>query len=444
MTADPLQRMLTYDELYSTVQMAPRRPAAVEGLVEASVAPAPVASSEPAWPKLHPNAFHGLAGDVVRTVGPYTEADPAAVLASLLTAAGASIGSGPHARAGHVKHPARLHVLIVGQTAKSRKGTSLAAARLVLDRADPRFMRERVMGGYGSGEALVDAVRDPDADGDNAAPDKRLLLTEPEYARVLRVGAREGSTLATHSRDAWDGSRLQARSRATTAVATGAHVALIGHITAEELRRYLTSSDVAGGTANRLLYVCARRAQLLPEPTEPPPADLDRLGRRLAVAITAARKVGTVTLAEDALPLWRQLYKQMADDEPGGLLGAVTARPEAQTLRLAVTYALLDDACQIRRSHLGAAWAMWSYCRDSAAYIFGDAIGDEVADKLLGAIRRAGPAGLDGRGQSSAFGRHLTAAQLDHARQVLEQRDLIITTTEATAGRSRLISRANR
>lgn len=392
------------------------------------------------WPTLDPAALYGLAGEVVRTLEPHTEADPVAVLASLLTAAGAAIGSGPHARAGHIRHPARLHAIIIGQTSKARKGTSMAAARLPLDRADAGFMTERVMGGYGSGEALVDAVRDPDDEGNKGARDKRLLIMEPEYARVLRVGAREGSTLTTHLRDAWDGSRLQARSRSATAVATGAHVSLIGHITAEELRRYLTSSDVAGGTANRLLYVCAKRSKLLPEPTEPDPRDLDRLGRRLAAAFTAARQVGTLTLADDALPLWRDLYRTMADDDPGGLLGAVTARPEAQTLRLAVTFALLDEARYIGRDHLTAAWALWSCSRDSAAHIFGDAIGDEVADKLLGAIRGAGFDGLDGTGQSAALGRHASAAQLDTARQLLEERGLVATTTEATAGRSRIVT----
>ena len=38
------------------------------------------------WPVLDDDAYHGLAGEIVRAIAPETEADPAAVLLSLLTA----------------------------------------------------------------------------------------------------------------------------------------------------------------------------------------------------------------------------------------------------------------------------------------------------------------------------------------------------------------------
>lgn len=168
---------------------------------------------------------------------------------------------------------------------------------------------------------------------------------------------------------------------------------------------------------------------------------LDRLGRRLAEAIANSCNIGTVHLSDAARPLWKRLYLEMAADEPGGLLGDVTARPEPQTLRLALIYALLDESAQICPSHISAAWALWRYSRASAAYIFGDALGDDVADRLLAAIRRAGPQGLDGTAQSAALGRHVPAARLDQARRLLEKRGLIDTTTEPTGGRPRVLSR---
>ena len=67
-------------------------PVAADPLV-ASVAY--VADKAP-WPVLPCAALHGLAGDVVRTIGPHSEADPAAILIQTLAAVGNIIGPQPH------------------------------------------------------------------------------------------------------------------------------------------------------------------------------------------------------------------------------------------------------------------------------------------------------------------------------------------------------------
>jgi hypothetical protein len=69
-------------------------------------------------------------------------------------------------------------------------------------------------------------------------------------------------------------------------------------------------------------------------------------------------------------------------------------------------------------------------------------LGDEIADRLLSAIRAAGPDGLDTTAQHRVFGGHLAASRLAHARAELEARGLIVTEQEETRGRSRLVSRA--
>ena len=53
-------------------------------------------------------------------------------------------------------------------------------------------------------------------------------------------------------------------------------------------------------------------------------------------------------------------------DGGDGLAGAVTARPEAQALRLSVVYAALDGSSTIKVPHLEAALAVWNYCEASA------------------------------------------------------------------------------
>lgn len=406
----------------------------------------------PPWPDLDPVALHGPAGLALEVLEPHTEADPAAVLVTLLAAWGAFVGPNVYAKAGHVHHPPRLSAVIVGDTAKARKGTSWGAARQALDHAALQFMADRVLGGFGSGEAVVDEVRDPqphedDEKADPGADDKRLIVYEPEFARVLKVCQRETSILSAVLRDAWDGTRLQTRARSKKAVATGHHIAVVGHITAPELRRNLVETEIAGGFANRLLWICARRSKRLPFGGEPDQTALADLGRLLGSRADQTRDFGRIEFDQDGREMWRSLYDDMADDDPGGMLGAITARPEPQTLRLAVTYALLDGKRKIGVDHIRAGWAVWQYSRASATFIWGDAVGDEIADSLLRAIRKAGPDGLDATAQRSVFSNNVKANRLTAAREDLERRGLIQTDTvppEGGKGRHRTVSRATR
>ena len=76
------------------------------------------------------------------------------------------------------------------------------------------------------------------------------------------------------------------------------------------------------------------------------------------------------------------------------MLGAIIGRTEAQVIRIALIYALLDQRDKIDLVHLEAAIAVWEYCEASARYIFGDALGDPIADEILQAVRQAGEEGL--------------------------------------------------
>ena len=50
----------------------------------------------PGWPVLADEAYHGLAGEAVRAIGPNTESDPADLLATILAKGGNAIGRGAH------------------------------------------------------------------------------------------------------------------------------------------------------------------------------------------------------------------------------------------------------------------------------------------------------------------------------------------------------------
>jgi hypothetical protein len=390
---------------------------------------------------LDPAASHGLAGRVVATLGPHTEADDGALLLTFLAAFGNAVGPGPRALVGAAEHPPRLNVLLVGETARARKGTAQAEVNKLVALAEPGWFAERVMGGLASGEGLIATVRDPATDDDTDAPvDKRLLVVEPEFARVLAVAAREGNTLSTVLRQAWDDGRLRNMTRKDPLRASGAHISIVGHITAEELLRRLSDTEVASGFANRFLLALVKRSKKLPEGGTLDPAALDDLAADTIEALTAARRVGIVRRSEAARELWAKAYEEFGDG--GGLAGALTARAEAQTLRLSVCYALLDGSPVVEPAHLEAALAVWSYCEASAYAIFGDALGDPIADRLLEALRQAGDDGLDTTAQSALFGRHVSADRRAQALALLEGKGLIVTETEETGGRPRLVSRA--
>lgn len=89
------------------------------------------------WPaSLAEEAFHGIAGEFVRLVRPETEADDAALLFSVLVALGSIIGRGPHYEVGGDRHYTNLFAVIVGQSAKARKGTSWGEVRRFVDLVD--------------------------------------------------------------------------------------------------------------------------------------------------------------------------------------------------------------------------------------------------------------------------------------------------------------------
>jgi hypothetical protein len=365
--------------------------------------------SDPPWPVLDPKALYGLAGEIVRVLEPHTEADPAALLVQLLVGFGSAVGPSPHAKVGGAQHPARLFAVVVGETAKSRKGQSWADTRQVLALADPAWAAESIVGGLSSGEGLIHHVaNEPDE------PGKTALVVEEEFARVLAVGGREGNIISQVIRQCWDDGNLRTMTKNPES-ATGAHVSIIGHVTLDELRRRLDHIDIANGFANRFLWVCARRSKRLPSGGNLDPEHLDALGAKLCSAITKARSVGEMQRTPEAERRWDDLYDVLADDDPGGLLGEAVARAEAQVLRLSATYALLDGADAIDVDHLEAAYALWQYCRNSAAYIFGDATGDPLVERIVAIVQRVGEGGVTRTELHKALGGHTKIRALDGA-----------------------------
>ncbi len=394
------------------------------------------------WPApLGPVALTGLAGDIVRTLAPHTESDPAALLFQFLTAFGNCVNGGPHFLVENTRHPGRLFTAIVGESAKARKGTSWQQIRALFEAADEAWAG-KITGGLSSGEGLIWAVRDPStSQGKNGAetvdegvPDKRLLVVEGELASVLKNIGRESNILSVVLRNAWDSGKLRTLTKSSPVTATGAHISVVGHITLPELRRTLAATDQQNGFANRFLWVCARRSQLLPDGGSLADQDHDRLCRRVALALAEARKVSRLTRTPDAGQLWHEIYAELADERPG-LAGAVTSRAEAQVLRLSLLYALLEGSPCIDREHLLAARECWRYCEDSARFIFGDKLDNAEAEVIRTALASAGERGLGRLEIIGLFSNHLSGRRLDDTLALLAGHGFAYERQEATGGR---------
>jgi hypothetical protein len=403
----------------------------------------PETLGERQWPDaLGEAAFQGLAGEIVRVIEPRTEADPVAVLASLLGAVGNAIGPTPLVRIGREKHRCNLNLVLVGRTAGARKGTSWSEARAVVGATDSVWL-ERVTGGLVSGEGLIWHVRDPRTqvaeDGaekvlDEGASDKRLLAFEAEFASVLSAASRDGSTLSPTLRNAWDGLPLRTLAKNAPAVATGAHVSVLAHITAEELRRGLSATEKASGFANRFIWLCVQRSRSLPHGAAIPDDELAPLVSRLRDAVMRARRVGSVERDRFARRRWEEVYDQLTEERPG-LTGAILARAAPQATRLSLVYALLDGAEKIRTEHVDAGLALWRYAEQSVIYIWGDSLGDPMADTLDQALRRAKKAGLTRTQIRDLFGRNAPASTIEPALGLLLRYGRAVVTSEETGGR---------
>jgi hypothetical protein len=368
------------------------------------------------WPAPpDPAAYHGLPGAIVEKIAPNTEADPVAILAQLLVACGAIVGRGAHFQIEATLHHPNEFAVLVGDSSKARKGSSFDHVAKLMNEADPSFT-SRLSTGLSSGEGLIWTLRDP-AGQDPGAADKRLLVVEPEFASVLKAASREISTLSPTLRSAWDGRPLAVLTRTAPARATSAHVSIIGHITQTELRRYASAIEIANGLLNRFLLLAVRRVKLLPEGGDPNPLKNSGLARYLATTLKHAHSAGHVKLAEPTRELWRHTYPQLTQPADG-LTGQITARAEAHTIRLALTYALLDGAATIRPEHLHAALALWDYAARSAAWAIDQSTGDPLAEQIHAALTRS-PDGLTRTQVRDLLHRNLPADRIEQALHTL-------------------------
>jgi hypothetical protein len=410
----------------------PVLPSATTPLTSPNRLDAPPGATLPDKPEsLGEAALYGPLGEYVSALREETESHPAAILAQALVYFGVMVGRGPSFSVGRDLHHPNEFVLIVGGTSDG-KGTSWADAQAPFRLLD-RSALPAVRGGLTSAEGLAYHVRDA-RDKDPGIQDKRLLVVETEFSSVLVRARREANSLSQTIRQSWDDGSIASLSKNEPTIATNAHIGIVGHITPTDVRAHLSHTDASNGFGNRFLLVWAERQRDLPLGGNVPAQVVESHARRLIAAATEAEGIDQMRFSPGAEVRWSDAYHGLRQARPG-VYGLMVQRAAPHVLRLAMIYALTEGSAVIGVEHLNAALALWTYCDQTAAYLFPPTAGGATRDKITALLAEARTNGLTRTALHHRFGGRLYADELDRELAALQQEDAVWVEKVATGGR---------
>lgn len=354
--------------------------------------------------------LYGLAGEVGATAAATTEANRYAVCIGYLSFLSAMAGRDVYLAVGNTRHHARLFTLHVGRSSRGRKGDAISLVHRIRHAIDRRehergtvggsLLGQVHTGGLSSREGLVMFIHDGFLQGKEETPaiaDKRLWVVETEFANVLQQARRDGNTLSSALRDAWDGVSIKPATKTARTWATDPHIGVAAAITPTEVCELMKTRELSNGFANRFLIFWAERDRLVPFPTATDKETLNRLVERTEDVLrfmrgsypaeSDTRQMGMSQTAQDA---YKKLYRCDLNKGTGSVkLDGILERRAPMLLRLAMLFAMTDLTLVIEAQHIEAAWAWVSYSVDSVRYIFKESAAGEVdAEHLAAASAR--------------------------------------------------------
>lgn len=97
----------------------------------------------------------------------------------------------------------------------------------------------------------------------------------------------------------------------------------------------------------------------------------------------------------------------------------------------------MDERDRVLREHLLAAVELWRYVEESVRWVFGDRLGEVVADRCLGVLRDASPSGLTRTElRDLELGNKMSSDRISDALKLLADAGLARRVMELTGGRS--------
>jgi hypothetical protein len=251
----------------------------------------------------------------------------------------------------------------------------------------------RATNGIGSGEKLIELIANPvrDKDGNllSGHTDQRLLVNEPEFAAILTVNERTGSTLSPTMRKLYDGVPINHEVKKGSTHAEGYHLSVVAAITPGELRRLLTDTSIANGFANRFQWLAGVDSIDIPLAVEEfPESKLHRLRNRLGENITKALN-GDPQLrwSRPAAEGWTERYPALKRPSGPESIRDLLARGSNHTVKMSGLYALADGQTTMTVEHLDAATAWARFSDETVRWVYTAAGADEWTRRILEVIR---------------------------------------------------------
>ena len=349
--------------------------------------------------------LYGIAGRIIRKIDAESESHPAGNLLEFLVGFGNLIGRGPYFVHESTRHYTNEFGIRVGESALSRKGTGRDRVQELLRKIDLGWMNNCVKGGFGSGQAIIQAITDEikqvkldprtkkpveNIFAQNV-PDKRLLISEGEFSGVLKIAAMEGSLFSEVFRNAFDCKKLENTVKGSPAKCMEPFVSCCCDTNLDDLQAILKNKPNAGnGFGNRFMYAFVEKTKDIPGGGAPLDWQDELCGVKdpnqntlwsspsLYHLVQEAKKRGEVKRSWSAERVWLSMYPsfELRVRSMNRSSGVISSRGEAHVCRLSLLYALLDDSKQIEPQHLYAAKALWDYLCDSTEWIFGGRTAD--------------------------------------------------------------------
>ena len=218
----------------------------------------------------------------------------------------------------------------------------------------------KIIGNPGSGEALIDRMTDKavvdQATGAVTKGRVKGYLKYDELSKLVKQGARQGSTIADNLTSMFDGSTATAHSRAAGQVeATEPFLTMTSNIPPETMRELFTTGAATSGFLNRftLISISKRKPQKIFNETITP--DYDYLGSKLHEIAKWAETPAMVRPDDEALELLEQFFNMelaQYSGRSGSEVHPMMVRIELMFKKFCLLFAVNEMSHTLTRDHV--------------------------------------------------------------------------------------------
>ena len=408
-------------------------------------------------PALDDIAFYGPIGEAALALTDDSEVSAISVQATGLALLGNRCCEYCHFRVGADLHYPVLFMMILGSSGRARKSMSTNLAEYFVEQIFPDIKKYRVSG-LNSSEGIIARVSDTKVDPafsnkpnppmiDRPREEKSLYVIEKEAARLLSVMKREGNTLSQVVRDIWDCSDLEIVNKHSPVKATKPFLSMIMNVTERELKSAIRPIDLYNGFANRITPIFTARGEPFSEGGDFDKVKIKELSQKVKNGFEKSKNLlgqnNRMVFSDSGRRVWKSVYEKYYFKIYAGVLDTLTARSQPTILRIAMVFAFYDGSPEIGEDHILAAEAIWKYSEESWKLVYEDAVGDDVADKILNSLEGSEEP-FATKDLHKVFGNNKEGKELNSKLKKLLDLGLIQRGTKKTTGKAAIYYRSIR